>query len=159
MSYHDACPSVLHSGQRAVGGSAYSPTIITGSIGRTGGAGPAAGVPSILQHQPVAPPGGADAEHLMRSNQGGFWWFWWSVVCNARDSDTCPIPPRRWRESGSSVTSRSGDVWPAFTTVRRRRRYVGIGRLYNKPADRLRIRPQDVPAPATSSLPSGMPRH
>ena len=116
MSYHDACPSVLHSGQRAVGGSAYSPTIITGSIDRAGGAGPAAGVPSILQHQPVAPPGGADAEHLMRSNQGGFWWFWWSVVCNARDSDTCPIPPRRWRESGSSVTSRSGDVWPAFTT-------------------------------------------
>ena len=83
---------------------------------------------------------------------GGFGGRWYATVTLA------PFL-RWWRESGSSVTSRSGDVWPAFTTVRRRRRYVGIGRLYNKPADRLRIRPQDVPAPATSSLPSGMPRH
>ena len=38
----------------------------------------------------------------------------------ARESDTCPPPPFLrcwWRESGSSVTSRSGDVCrPAFTT-------------------------------------------
>ena len=150
----------LQCGQRAVGGWAYSPTIITGSIGssRTGGAGPAAGVPSILQHQPVAPPGGAQLQpsHLMSGNRER-WVLVVLVACTVPERVTLARPPHSSAAGGgsrgSSVTSRSGDVCPAFTTS------CAAATLPAAPVCTtvsLRIRPQDVPAPATS-LPSGMP--